>query len=116
MPGVDPDVQLRMVAFDHVRRLTDLHGDLTHHHLAAGFTFQGERVSLVNPQRGIFKPQRMRFLLSIRTVYPKAGGASGTTISATCTSRFLSGTNVSGLEEFAAGSPVCSNCASEVRA
>jgi hypothetical protein len=27
----------------------------------------------VNPQRGIFKPQQMRFLLSIKTVFPKAG-------------------------------------------
>ena len=28
---------------------------------------------LINPQRGIFKPQRMRYLLSIRTVFPKPG-------------------------------------------
>jgi hypothetical protein len=28
---------------------------------------------LVNPKRGIFKPRRMRFLLSIRTVFPAAG-------------------------------------------
>jgi putative restriction endonuclease len=36
--------------------------------------FGGERVPLVNPQRGIFKPQQMRFLLSIKTVFPKPGG------------------------------------------
>jgi putative restriction endonuclease len=32
-----------------------------------------ERIPLVNPQRGIFKPQRMQFLLSIRTVFPRTG-------------------------------------------
>lgn len=41
--------------------------------LAAGFTFRGERVPLVNPQRGIFKPRAMRHLLSIRTVFPRTG-------------------------------------------
>jgi putative restriction endonuclease len=39
-----------------------------------GFVFEGERIPLVNPQRGIFKPQQMRFLLSIKTVFPKPGG------------------------------------------
>jgi putative restriction endonuclease len=29
-----------------------------------GFVFDGERIPLINPQRGIFKPQQMRFLLS----------------------------------------------------
>jgi putative restriction endonuclease len=28
----------------------------------------------MNPQRGIFKPQQMEYLLSIKTVYPKPGG------------------------------------------
>jgi len=41
--------------------------------LAAGFVFRGERVPLVNPQRGIFKPRAMRYLLSIRTVFPRTG-------------------------------------------
>jgi putative restriction endonuclease len=41
--------------------------------LAAGFVFQGQRVPLVNPQRGIFKPRAMRSLLSIRTVFPRTG-------------------------------------------
>lgn len=41
--------------------------------LAAGFHFQGERIPFVNPQRGIFKPKAMRYLLSIRTVFPRTG-------------------------------------------
>lgn len=41
--------------------------------LAAGFQFRGERIPFVNPQRGIFKPRVMRYLLSIRTVFPRTG-------------------------------------------
>jgi hypothetical protein len=35
---------------------------------------RGGRIPLINPQRGIFKPQQMKFLLSIKTVFPKPGG------------------------------------------
>ena len=47
---------------------------LTAAELKPGFVFQGERIPLINPQRGIFKPQQMRFLLSIKTVFPRPGG------------------------------------------
>lgn len=67
------DHALRLAAFDAVRRLTEVRGDLTSHDLRAGFEFQGERVPLINPQRGIFKPRQARFLLSIRTVFPRSG-------------------------------------------
>ena len=70
----DRDSRIRMAAFDHVRRLSDTHGHLTRDELAPGFIFEGERIPLVNPQRGIFKPRWMRYLLSIRTVYPRPGG------------------------------------------
>ena len=68
------DSALRTAAFDHVRRLVEIHGALDAKQIRAGFQFKGERIPLVNPQRGIFKPQRMQRLLSIRTVYPKPGG------------------------------------------
>jgi putative restriction endonuclease len=68
-----PDAVMRTAAFEHVRGLRDAHGELTSTQLAAGFPFRGERVPLVNPQRGIFKPQRMTNLLSIRTVFPAKG-------------------------------------------
>jgi hypothetical protein len=42
--------------------------------LAVGFDFGGERIPLINPQRGIFKPRQMAGLLSIRTVFPRQGG------------------------------------------
>jgi putative restriction endonuclease len=68
------DTLMRTAAFDHVRRLCEVHDHLTAAELKPGFLFQGERIPLINPQRGIFKPQQMRYLLSIKTVYPKPGG------------------------------------------
>lgn len=72
----DPDLDdalIRAEAFKHVRRLQELHDHLSSDHLRAGFMFRGERLPLTNPQRGIFKPKRMRHLLSIKTVYPRSG-------------------------------------------
>src|SRR5215469_3075939 len=69
----DLDMLMRTAAFQHVRKLCEVHNDLSARELKPGFLFQGERIPLINPQRGIFKPQQMRFLLSIRTVYPRPG-------------------------------------------
>jgi putative restriction endonuclease len=46
---------------------------LSHEVIKEGFQFEGERWPLVNPQRGIFNPRQMPFLLSIRTVFPRQG-------------------------------------------
>ena len=67
------DQHIRAAAFDHVRRLSETHDPLTSNELKRGFMFQGERIPLVNPQRGIFKPRQMTHLLSIKTVFPKPG-------------------------------------------
>jgi putative restriction endonuclease len=67
------DDLMRLAAFDHVRMLSETHDHLTAKELKPGFVFRGERIPLVNPQRGIFKPQQMRYLLSIKTVFPKPG-------------------------------------------
>jgi len=64
---------MRLAAFAHVRMLGEVHDHLTATDLKPGFVFQGERIPLINPQRGIFKPQQMQFLLSIKTVFPRAG-------------------------------------------
>lgn len=69
----DPDLPIRHAAFERVRHLTELHGQLSARDIAEGFYYEGERLPLVNPQRGIFKPKRMQFLLSIRTVFPRTG-------------------------------------------
>jgi putative restriction endonuclease len=69
------DVQLRQAAFDQVNRFAALRGGiLDSADLAGGFDFGGERIPLINPQRGIFKPRQMASLLSIRTVFPRSGG------------------------------------------
>jgi len=73
MKSEDADVRMRLQAFEHVSKLGELHDHLTAENLRRGFIFDGERVPLINPQRGIFKPQSMRHLLSIRTVYPRSG-------------------------------------------
>ena len=69
----DADTLMRMAAFEHVRGLAEVHRHLTAVELRLGFSFRGKRVPLMNPQRGIFKPQQMRFLLSIKTVFPRPG-------------------------------------------
>jgi putative restriction endonuclease len=74
MVDADADTQMRMAAFEHVRRLGEIHDHLTGAELKPGFVFGGDRIPLVNPQRGIFKPVQMRYLLSIKTVFPKPGG------------------------------------------
>jgi putative restriction endonuclease len=74
MPESYTDTQIRNAAFTHVQQLMATRDQLTSDDLYGGFPFEGERVPLINQRRGIFKPQRMQYLLSIRTVYPKAGG------------------------------------------
>src|SRR5882724_11254539 len=55
----DDDSQVRQAAFSAVRQLSEVRGDTSHADLKVGFEFQGDRIPLVNPQRGIFKPQRL---------------------------------------------------------
>lgn len=64
---------MRLAAFDQVRQWSQTRDQLSSDDLKAGFLFEGVRVPLVNPQRGIFKPRQMRHLLSIRTVFPRRG-------------------------------------------
>ena len=71
---VTPDTQLRQAAFGHVHRLAILRGGvLDSADLAGGFEFDGQRIPLINPRRGIFKPRQMEHLLSIKTVFPRRG-------------------------------------------
>ena len=73
MRSEDADTRMRLQAFEHLKMLGELHDHMTAQHLRGGFIFEGERVPLINPQRGIFKPRSMRYLLSVRTVYPRSG-------------------------------------------
>lgn len=69
----DSDAVIRKAAFDHLRALSVGRDYVTSEELKNGFEFGGERIPLVNPRRGIFKPRQMKYLLSIRTVFPKPG-------------------------------------------
>ena len=94
MAEADRDTLLRVAAFEHVRTLSEIYDHLTANELRPGFIFDGERIPLVNPQRGIFKPRQMRFLLSIKTVFPKPGAkvwydASSTTAKSKTTFLFF---------------------------
>jgi putative restriction endonuclease len=73
MPTNPSDSTLRAAAFEQVRRLQVTRDRLSADDLSVGFFYDGTRYPLINPQRGIFKPRQMEFLLSIRTVFPRAG-------------------------------------------
>lgn len=73
MTDTDRDTRMRMAAFEHVRRLSETHGHLTPKELGLHFDFEGELIPHFHPRWGIFKPKRMRYLLSIKTVFPKPG-------------------------------------------
>jgi putative restriction endonuclease len=72
MDEASPDAVLRLAAVEHLKRVS-AGGVLSSDDLKAGFVFEGSRVPLINPQRGIFKPAAMRYLLSVRTVFPVSG-------------------------------------------
>lgn len=65
------DALIRQAAVRHIERLGTGRA-LTSEDLKAGFMFQGERIPLINLRRGIFKSAKMRYLLSIKTVFPDA--------------------------------------------
>jgi hypothetical protein len=81
MDSARQDAQLRQTAFSHVNLLATLRGGvLDSADLAGGFEF-GERIPLINPQRGIFKPHQMEHLLSIKTGSRERALGSGMTVS-----------------------------------
>jgi putative restriction endonuclease len=67
------DELIRNAAFSTLRHLMATKPHLTSADLKAGFQVEGKRFPFVNQQQGIFKPKEMQRLLSIRTVFPKAG-------------------------------------------
>ena len=72
MAEPEQDQRIRLAAVEHVKRL-GLSGPFSSEDLYAGFTVDGTRIPLTNPQRGIFKPTQMRYLLSVKTVFPARG-------------------------------------------
>lgn len=66
------DLRIRLAAVEHLRRL-GAGGVISSDELVAGFFVDEKRVPLTNPGRGIFKPASMKYLLSVKTVFPSRG-------------------------------------------
>ena len=64
---------MRAAAFRQVQILRRSTRYITAKELAFGFSFRGEQFPLINRPRGIFKPKKMRFVLSVKTVLPRPG-------------------------------------------
>jgi putative restriction endonuclease len=69
----DPDLPIRLAAFEALEQLTALHGPvLPWAVIMKGFTYQGQRVLFCNRAVGIFKPKQMQAgALSIKTTVPR---------------------------------------------
>ena len=67
------DTRMRLAAFRRVQFLQQRNRFVSASDLRLGFQFNNNRIPLVNPQRGIFKPKQMQFLLSLKTVIPRPG-------------------------------------------
>ena len=61
MVGELQDLAARQAALAHLERIAGPDRLVTAEQLAVGFMFQGERLPLINPQRGIFKPRQLRY-------------------------------------------------------
>ena len=74
MQGQAQDTAMLMLAFQQVQRMVSEAGEVSARQLKDGFLFENVRIPFCGPQRGIWKPKSMRWLLSIRTVVPKPRG------------------------------------------
>jgi len=72
---MDSDTAMRLAAFAHVKQLIELRDALTAGDLKPGFQFEGVRLPLINPQRGIFKPTQMKYLILTHGHNDHFGGA-----------------------------------------
>lgn len=71
----DPDATTRVAAFSRLRALSTLHGgSLPWSAIREGFEVGGRKFLLASAAEGIFKPQGMSGLLSIKTVVPSSKG------------------------------------------
>lgn len=69
----DLDSSIRMAAFGRIKDLEAVYGHIPWSKIAEGFPFDGSKIALASRPTGIFKPKEMKFLLSVRTVIPRAG-------------------------------------------
>jgi len=70
---MDDESDIRQAAFARLHAIGAHQGALPWESLSAGFYARGQHFYLATKARGIFKPKAMQGLLSIKTVYPRAG-------------------------------------------
>lgn len=66
---MDLDGRLRMAAFSFLDAIQTKTGGVVRFHDVASFTYEGQRIPLMDPQRGIRKPTLLKAALSFRTVH-----------------------------------------------
>lgn len=72
--AIDPaDAKFREAAFKYLNALLAGRATLSRNEIETPFYVEDQRLTLVDPQRGIHKPHAMRHLLSITTVVPAKG-------------------------------------------
>lgn len=69
MTAYETEAQIRMAAFAFLNSLVTRLGGLVRLEDVSRFEYMGERISLLDPQRGIRKPRQLLAALSIRTVH-----------------------------------------------
>ena len=71
----DPDTDIRLAAFSHLRALTYRHGSaMPWAVLKHGFQARGHKFLFASAAEGIFRPAGMTGVLSLKTVVPKPKG------------------------------------------
>lgn len=65
----ETEIDVRFSVFAFLTSLSTRLGGLVTFEDVAGFRYHGERIPLLDPQRGIRKPRQLSAALSIRTVY-----------------------------------------------
>ena len=69
MTNEEPEHQARAAAFAFLDSVSRQLGGIVRFEDVARFEFRGEKMSLLDPQRGIRKPRQLSAALSVRTVY-----------------------------------------------
>ena len=65
----EKDAMMREAAFSRVEALMKMQDYLTSEDIRRGFEYESKRIGLIHPQRGIWKPKEMRYVLSVTTSF-----------------------------------------------
>src|SRR5258706_8781288 len=88
MDASNIDTLMRVAAFEGVGGRNEIHDHLTATELQPGFLFRGERIPLVNPQRGISSLNRCGSYYRLRQCFRNLAAGSGMMIRGTSIARY----------------------------